>query len=476
MQHQILQLFKFVISQKKTTGATGPVPYHRINTAQERSTDKTMNIESDMMKKNPTKMNTILADAFKEKVTDVAITSEIAPLKSVLLKRPGQELNNLTPAVLDRLLFDDIPFLENAQKEHDDFSETLKKGKTQVFYLEDLVGDILKDSANSLDFIRRFLRLSNIHNPKLIAALSDYLSTLSGTALCQKLMSGLKKSEFRYHDKSLSGQVTSSDDFWLEPIPNLYFTRDPAAIVGNLVLLNRMFAKTRRRESLFIEHVFKYHSLFKHNKLLSAEHFPDAIEGGDLLVLDRHTLAIGISQRTSAKAIESLCHALFFDESLKPHHEINKVLAFNIPSSRAFMHLDTVLTQVDNCKFTIHQGIVGHTNIYRLTPDDHNHIKCRKLSNSIENSLSAELDKAVEIIYCGGYDSINGSREQWSDGANTLAVTPGEVLVYERNCMTNKILEDHGVIVHKMPCSELSRGRGGPRCMSMPLVRSSHQA
>ncbi len=409
-----------------------------------------------------------------EKMTkiNIDITSEIGSLKSVLLRRPGEELNNLTPETLDELLFDDIPFLENAQKEHDAFANMLGDLGVNVLYLEDLVGDVLKNKEVAIAFIHEFLSVSNITTPKLIDALSEHLSDYSGKALAQKLMSGLKKNELDYQDVSLNGQVNKADFFWLNPVPNLYFTRDPASSVGNMVLLNSMFAETRKRESLFIESIFKHHPDFKHNKVLNSSAFDASIEGGDILVLDKHTLAIGISQRTSAHAIEKFALELFFNDKLKAHHQINKILAFHIPSSRAFMHLDTVLTQVDLHKMTMHQGIVGKTQIYRLTPGTHRNVESRLLAGSIENTLANELDKDIQIIYCGGRDSINGSREQWSDGANTLAVKPGEVFVYQRNRMTNQILENRGVSVHKMPCSELSRGRGGPRCMSMPLERS----
>lgn len=403
---------------------------------------------------------------------DIQITSEIAKLKCVLLRRPANELNNLTPEMLDQLLFDDIPFLENAQLEHDAFAQTLEDLGVNVVYLEKLVGDVLSDKALNIEFIHRFLKVSNITEPKLINALTEYLSDYSGQTLCQKLMAGLKKTELDYYDTSLSGQVNVTDLFWLQPIPNLYFTRDPATSFGNMISLNKMSTKTRQRESLFIESIFKHHPQYKHNKLLDMNNAKASIEGGDILVLDETTLAIGVSQRTDTQAIENLCQELFYNLDYQNHHKIKKVLAFHIPSSRAFMHLDTVLTQVDANKLIMHQGVAEETKVYKLTPSKHKGLTCRLLTGSVESILSAELDKDIQIIYCGGRDSITGSREQWSDGANTLAVAPGEVLVYQRNQKTNQILENFGIKVHKIPCSELSRGRGGPRCMSMPLVRS----
>ncbi|WP_119344159.1 arginine deiminase [Facilibium subflavum] len=399
------------------------------------------------------------------------ITSEIAPLQSVLLKRPGGELCNLIPEALEELLFDDIPFLEVAQKEHDAFAGILKQQGIDVFYLDDLVGETLQIDDVKDKFIADYLIAANIYQSGVKQALTEYLSSFSGKALCEKIMSGVKKAEVDYKAHSLAGQVEQTAPFWLQPIPNLYFTRDPGAVFGNMVSLNKMYAQTRRRESLFIESIFTYHPKFQHNHFIDLKTKFGCIEGGDILVLDQHTLAVGLSQRTSAQAIQDFCESLFFDQSHKAFHQIKKVIVFHIPSSRAFMHLDTVMTQVDVDKCSMHKGIVGHTDIYKLMPGSSGNVKCYKLDGSIESVLSNELDKKIQVIYCGGSDRINASREQWSDGANTLAIKPGEVIVYQRNLTTNKALQDHGIKVHQMPCSELSRGRGGPRCMSMPLVR-----
>ncbi|WP_204723377.1 arginine deiminase [Fastidiosibacter lacustris] len=392
---------------------------------------------------------------------DLTISSEIAPLKTILLKRPGKELCNLTPNNLEELLFDDIPYLENAQKEHDVFANILRQQGVEVLYLEDLAGEVLDNQILKAEIINTFLGLSGIRNVNIVDGLRAYLSQYSGKELCQQLMSGLKRNEIKLSDMGLSTQIARKDDFWLHPIPNLYFTRDPGVVFGNMACLNSMYAETRRRESIFIESVLKHHSRFSRNLTLDLRLNHGSIEGGDIIVLDKNTLAIGVSQRTSAQAIEQLSHQLFFDDRLKTSHTIKKILAFKIPVSRAFMHLDTVLTQIDYDKVTMHRGIVHKTTIYRLSAGDSQTVKCDELTGDIGKILSEELSREIEIIYCGGEDTITGSREQWSDGANTLALRPGEVFVYQRNAATNRLLQEKGIKVYEIPCSELSRGRGG---------------
>lgn len=411
-----------------------------------------------------------LEEEVMEKSVQLNIQSEIMPLKSVLLHRPGKELENLTPDTLEELLFDDIPFLEIAQQEHDYFANKLRELGSTVFYLENLMSEVLMDAEIRAQFITDFLDLAKITRESLRAALIDYLNSLNPQAVTEKLIAGIKKEELVYIDHSFSSYINRDRLFVIAPLPNLYFMRDPAAVFGNIINFNHMYAFARQREALFNQYIFTYHPEFKTNMALNWLGSQHSIEGGDILVLNSSTLAIGISQRTEARAVELLAQTLFFG---KENTEINKILAFHIPSSRAFMHLDTVLTQVDHDKFAIHPGIVEHTEIYELTANVNNRLQYRQLTHGIDAILSNVLDRNVMTFKCGGHDIISSRREQWSDGANTLAVKPGEVLVYKRNKVTNQILQDNGIIVHAIPCSELSRGRGGPRCMSMPLVRES---
>ena len=190
------------------------------------------------------------------------------------------------------------------------------------------------------------------------------------------------------------------------------------------------------------------------------------IEGGDILNINDHVLAIGISQRTEPDAIDEIAHNIFNDKT----SPVDTILAFNIPNSRAFMHLDTVFTQIDVDKFTIHPGIMGPLTVFEITPEGAG-IKVKEMNDTLENILEKYVGCPVELIPCGGGDRIAAEREQWNDGSNTLCIAPGKIVVYERNDVTNAVLAEKGLELVVVPSAELSRGRGGPRCMSMPIWR-----
>ena len=408
----------------------------------------------------------------------INVKSEIGTLKKVLLHRPGNELLNLTPDTLSRLLFDDIPFLPEAQKEHDEFAHILKENGIEVVYLEDLMAEVLElgdDIENK--FIRQFIFEAGIRTPKYKELVFDYLkSFVNKKELVLKTMEGIKIEEIprkkREVEKSLVDLVSDESEFLADPMPNLYFTRDPFASAGNGVILNKMYSVTRNRETIYAEYIFNYHPEYKGkiNKYYD-RYLPYHIEGGDVLNLSNHVLAVGISQRTESGAIDELAKNMFRN----PDCEIDTILAFNIPESRAFMHLDTVFTQIDYDKFTFHPGIMDTLEVFEITegdiPDSDEDLNVKKVEGNLEEILERYLGRKVTLIPCAGGERISSEREQWNDGTNTLCIAPGVVVVYDRNNITNNILREHGIKVLEMSSAELSRGRGGPRCMSMPLVR-----
>jgi arginine deiminase len=254
-------------------------------------------------------------------------------------------------------------------------------------------------------------------------------------------------------------------------MPNLYFTRDPFATVGTGISLNHMRTVTRQRETLFAKYIFAHHEDYRDSEVKFWYDRTDdySIEGGDVLVLSDKVLAIGISQRTDAAAIDVFARKLFADGQ-----SFEVILAFDIPKSRAYMHLDTVFTMVDHDKFTIHPEIEGPLNVYSIRKKNSGNLSILKETMELREVLAKYLElEKVTLIRCGGKRGIDAGREQWNDGSNTLAIAPGEVIVYSRNHITNRLLEDQGIKLHVMPSSELSRGRGGPRCMSMPLIREN---
>ena len=405
----------------------------------------------------------------------ICVRSEIKPLKKVLLHRPGRELLHLTPDRLPELLFDDIPFLKVAQQEHDAFAQILRSNGTEVVYLEDLMAEVLKlHPEQTKPFLYQWLSEGNIKTRRWQDKLYEYLiGNFEGKALVEKTMEGITLKEMGGASAySLQDLIAPADDLIVDPMPNLYFTRDPFASVGTGVFLHKMRFPTRCRETIYADYIFRFHPDFE--GLVKRYYDRDGhanIEGGDVLNLTEDTLAIGISQRTSPDAIEEASRNLFAD----PEAKIRTVLAFDIPSCRAFMHLDTVFAQIDYDKYTIHPAILGPLTVYEITPgvSDPTDLHIRRIDSKLEDILEKYTrTDHVKLINCGGDDLIASAREQWNDGSNTLCIAPGKIVVYERNDVTNAILRDEGIQVLEMPSAELSRGRGGPRCMSMPIIRA----
>lgn len=404
-------------------------------------------------------------------MSQIKVNSEIGRLKVVLLHEPGEELHNLTPSKLDDLLFDDIPWLPLAKKEHKAFAKTFTDAGVKVVYLVDLMVEVL-DLSNEIrsQFIEQYIKEANIHSNTLREVATEYLKNIKDNReLVLKTIAGIKKKDLpSYRVTTLTDHVTDYL-FVTDPMPNLYFARDPFASIGGGVSLNKMYSVTRSRETIYGECIFKYHPIYKTTPLYYSRYEDVNIEGGDIAVLNNHVLIVGISQRTSSEAVEKLAKNLFFNNET----DFDTILAFTIPQARTFMHLDTVFSQVDKNKFAVHKGCYEKLKIYRLTKDMNNEgkLKVTPLDAKLEEVLESYTNMKVTLIPCGGDDAISADREQWSDGSNTIAIAPGEVIAYERNDITNEILKKNGIKVHIIPSSELSRGRGGPRCMCMPLVR-----
>ncbi len=402
----------------------------------------------------------------------INVTSEIGKLKRVMLHKPGVELEHLVPGELERLLFDDIPYLKTARSEHDLFAGILKANGTEVVYLEDLTAEVLKLNPQLKEqFVRQFIEEGGSTANKFQSQLYELLMGIEDEKeLVLKVMSGVGMKELKSCISSpLVDLVKTGSRFIMDPIPNLYFTRDPFACIGRGVSLNHMYSKTRRRETIFGQYILEYHPDFQGTPFYYKRNYPFSIEGGDILNLSKRVLAIGISQRTTPEAIEMLAQNIFND----PNSQIETILALDIPSVRAYMHLDTVCTQVDYDKFTIHPGILGSLRIFEICRGQgKDELHVTELDRPLPAVLAAHLGlDRVTMIHCGGKDRIASEREQWNDGSNTLCIQPGKVVVYDRNYITNRVLRDNGIEVLEMPSSELSRGRGGPRCMSMPLWR-----
>ncbi len=400
----------------------------------------------------------------------IHVFSEIGKLKKVCLHRPGKELENLMPDYLDRLLFDDIPFLEEAQAEHDAFAKALEDNGVEVVYLEKLAAEAIDHGNVKEQFVTEWIEESGIVSENVKAIVKEKLMAMDTFEMVLKTMEGFKKSEINTEDlNSLADLLESDYPLLVDPMPNLYFTRDPFATMANGVTVNHMYADTRNRETIYGHYIFTYHPEFGGDKVTKyySRDEDTRIEGGDELVLSKDVLAVGVSQRTDSRSIEKVAKRLFEAGAFK------EVLAFLIDNNRKFMHLDTVFTMVDYDKFTIHPEIEAGLRVLSLKPGENGEIVIEekdstKLADVLAEALGLE---SVTLIPCAGGEIVGAAREQWNDGSNTLTIAPGVVVVYDRNVITNQLLEDAGLQLIKVKGSELVRGRGGPRCMSMPLVR-----
>ncbi len=399
----------------------------------------------------------------------IYVKSEYGKLRTVMLHRPGEETENLTPSNYEELLFDDAYFLKRAREEHDSFAKVLKDKGVKVIYLEDLIAETLdSDDEIKQNFIKDFIYegkvdQKNVLFEELITYFNDFKSTKE---MILKMMAGIRYTDLSpKHKRSLS-ELSSQDVFVLKPLPNLIFTRDPFSTIGEGVSMHTMHFETRKRETLFGDYIFKYHPTYKGTERYYKRTRSTSIEGGDVMILSEKEIAVGISQRTEAASITKLAETLFSDAN---NAKIETIYAIDIPKGRSWMHLDTVFTQIDKDKFAIFSNYAF--DIFKMEKSK-NGIKISQSKRDIDEVLKEIFGvKKVTLIHCGNGDPIHSEREQWNDGSNVLSIAPNEVITYERNFVTNKALRDAGVIVHEIPSSELSRGRGGPRCMSMPFVR-----
>ena len=395
--------------------------------------------------------------------------SEIGKLNKVLLHELGSEIEALIPDNFERLLFDDIPYLTVARQEHERFAQLLEENGVEVVYYISETAKALQDKSVRDAFTDRFIEESELTSERAKEAVKHYLDQMDTKEMVRTVIAGVKKADVEdLNSNSLADYISRGYPYYTDPMPNLYFTRDPGACIGNGANIHHMNTKARRRESLLFDYIVRYNKDFAQegSKLWYEYNQEYAIEGGDILVPSKDVVAIGLSARTTAVAIER------FAENILGQSTYKKVLVFDIPKCRAFMHLDTVFTMVDYDKFTIHPEIEGPLQVFEITLDADGKARFSSRQEELVRILSSELKiPSVELIRCGGDDRMAAQREQWNDGSNTLAIAPGVVVTYERNYVTNDLLDKKGIEVLTMPSSELSRGRGGPRCMSCPVNR-----
>ena len=405
----------------------------------------------------------------------IEVKSEIGPLKKVLLHRPGGELERLTPKYLEEMLFEDIPWLKKIREEHDLFAETLRNRGCDVFYYQELFTEVLQREETRLELIEEVIESCHLGYEHLKERIRSYLRELDAPQTAGTIIAGLEKhivDNAAGGPPKLSSYIREAYPFYINPLTNLYFTRDPGAVIGRGVSIHAMKASARSRESVILRYIHHYHPLFAQEGRAGAAplwYQPediDSIEGGDILVLSSRTVIIGCSARTSTEGIERLAERLFTGDS-----GFKEVIVIQIPFTRAYMHLDTVFTMVDRDAFSIYPEIRGKMGLYRLTPGKGGSLRIESLENLMDTLKRSLQLPAIRLIESGGGDDMTAAREQWNDSTNTLALAPGVVITYDRNLASNDTLRENGIEVVEIEGSELVRGRGGPRCMSMPLLR-----
>lgn len=410
------------------------------------------------------------------------VTSEIGRLKSVLVHLPGREIDVMVPPMMNQLLFDDILYGQVAREEHRRFQQVIRYVAPEVIEFQDLLEETLADEEVRLEILRDFGKRN-----RLTRRLLGRLQEQKPAVLAETLIGGIP------NEKESSGDLPKFDLF---PVPNFFFMRDPQVVLGPGVVLCGMATQARRRESLLSRYVFRYHPSFREPPQFVVDFMAgDAparttLEGGDVLVARRDLVLVGMSERTNRAGVQQLARSLKDAGS-----GVKTLIVVEMPRSRSFMHLDTVFTFISANECLIYPPVIlpGGDQAARVTAAD---LTQRSLRFSEQKSLLAALRKHdidVEPIHCGGRKAIDQQREQWTDGANAFALAPGIVLLYERNVRTAEELAKHGYNIvyeddlllgrseletwtHKkyaiqLQGHELSRARGGPRCMTMPLER-----
>ncbi|GAA3860892.1 arginine deiminase [Saccharothrix violaceirubra] len=392
------------------------------------------------------------------------VDSEVGPLRTVLLHRPGAELKRLTPRNNDQLLFDGVPWVDRAQEEHDAFAEVLRVRGVEVLLLSDVLVAALHDDR---------ARIAGLHSAvderrlgiDLADALRSHLASLPPDQLATVLTTGMTFEELPAAEgASLVRKMHHPNDFAVNPLPNLLFTRDSSVWVGDRVAITSLALPARDRETALTDLIYAYHPRFRRTRRAYGAHSAP-LEGGDVLLLAPGVLAIGVGERTTPAGAESFARSALADGLA------HTVLAVPITQERATMHLDTVCTMVDRDAVVMYPAVRDSLEAYAVRADGSGGVTVADRKPFLEAAADAMGIERLRVIDTG-LDPVTAEREQWDDGNNTLAVGPGLVVAYERNVETNARLEDAGVEVLRISGSELGSGRGGPRCMSCPIERA----
>jgi arginine deiminase len=389
------------------------------------------------------------------------VDSEVGRLRTVLLHRPGPELKRLTPRNSADLLFDGIPWVERAQAEHDAFAEALRSRGVEVLILRELLSEALAVTAARDDLVEHTLADPRLGS-ELRRAVERHLADLTPSELADVMAGGLAHEEL-HGGSGIAWQLMGAHDFVISPLPNLLFTRDSSVWIGGSVAVTSPSMRARRRETRLTDAIYRHHPRFAGAPLLYSPN-DESLEGGDVLLLSPGVMAVGVGQRTRAAAVETLA-ARALERGLA-----HTVLVVPIAQDRATMHLDTVCTMVDVDAVVMYPAVADTLSALVVTRGEDGTPAVSEPQPFLLAAATAMGIEELRVIDTG-LDPVTAEREQWDDGNNTLAIAPRLAVAYERNVETNARLEAAGIEVVRITGSELGSGRGGPRCMSCPVLR-----
>jgi arginine deiminase len=394
------------------------------------------------------------------------VTSEVGPLRTVLLHRPGAELKRLTPRNSADLLFDGLPWVARAQEEHDAFAGALTDRGVEVLYLSDLLVETLENTDARAEVVHGMVAPTTV-GPSLAAVLRRMLLGLPSDELARVVAAGLTHEELPHTGpEGVVARLAGRGEFVVPPLPNLMFTRDSSVWVDDHVAVTAPSMRARQREKSLTKAIYRHHPRFAGSPLLYGGSREEAwFEGGDVLVMAPGVVAVGVGQRTTPAGVEAFAMRAFASGVA------HTVLAVPIAQERATMHLDTICTMVDVDAVVMFPAVADTLAAFTVTPDaDAEGLLVGDPRPFLDAAADAMRIDRLRVIDTG-LDVVTAEREQWDDGNNTLALAPGLVVAYERNTETNARLEQAGIEVVRIAGSELGSGRGGPRCMSCPVDR-----